>query len=229
MLARLIFRLPALQSRRRCFAARVAFAASVLLACTWLTAKAGAGPQTAPAGQSPPASSTQALYQAAAQRAAEKVRHIEANARSAAPDQTPTTFTELEINAYLASGQLVLPKGVRSVRFAFASGQVNGTADVDFDAITASQRSASPLLAIFRGTHLVEAVAHGSASGHQAQVHIDSVSLDGVAVPRLALQLFIDHYLKPKYPNIGLDSVFATPERIDTATAETHQLTVTQK
>jgi hypothetical protein len=58
---------------------------------------------------------------------------------------------------------------------------------------------------------------------------VDSVSLDGVEVPEFVLQLFVEKYLKPKYPNIGLDSRFALPARVDAATVGLHRVTVTQK
>ena len=58
---------------------------------------------------------------------------------------------------------------------------------------------------------------------------MDSVSLDGVEVPHFVLELFVDQFLTPKYPQIGIDSQFALPDRIDTATVGEHQLAVTQK
>jgi hypothetical protein len=45
----------------------------------------------------------------------------------------------------------------------------------------------------------------------------------------VALQYFLDHYVRPKHPEVGMDSVFALPERIDTATISDHQLILTQK
>ena len=60
-------------------------------------------------------------------------------------------------------------------------------------------------------------------------VHVDSVSLDGVEIPRFVLQLFVEKYLQPKYPNVGLDSRFGLPDRIDTAIVGQHRLTVAQK
>ena len=74
---------------------------------------------------------------------------------------------------------------------------------------------------------VVQAHAHGS--GGQGIVQVDTVSLDGVEIPRFVLQLFVEKYLQPKYPNIGLDSRFALPDRIDTATVGRHKLTITQK
>lgn len=58
---------------------------------------------------------------------------------------------------------------------------------------------------------------------------MDSVSLDNVEIPRFALKLFVEKYIEPKYPDIGLDSQFALPDRVDTATVGLHKLTVTQK
>jgi hypothetical protein len=179
--------------------------------------------------QQPAASSTQAMYNAAAASAEAKFRHLEENARRNPPDQTPTVLSEREINAYLSSGHVQLPIGVRSLRFGGQNGVVEAVARVDFDAITAKSQSSNPLLSLFSGVHDVHAVAHGSGSGGQARVHIDSVEIDGVSVPRMALQFFIDRYLQPKYPDVGMDSVFTLPERIDTARIGDHQLILTQK
>lgn len=158
-----------------------------------------------------------------------KLRHIQRNADSAHPDETPTEFTEQEVNAYIASGRLSLPEGVRSVQFEGQPGIVTATTRVDFDQLKAGSNSSNPLLAIFTGVHDVIVVAHAYGSGGQGSVHVDSVSLDGVEIPRFVLQLFVDQYLRQKYPGIGLDSRFALPEKIDSAAVGSHKLTVTQK
>jgi hypothetical protein len=181
------------------------------------------------AQQRPPASSTQAMYDAAAASAEAKFRHIEENARRNPPDQRPTVLTEREINAYLNSGRVQLPTGVRAVRFTGQNGVVNATARVDFDAITAKSRSQNPLLSLFSGIHDVHAAAHASGNGGRGRVHMDSIDIDGVNVPRMALQYFLDHYVRPKHPEVGMDSIFALPARIDTATIGDHQLILTQK
>jgi hypothetical protein len=176
-----------------------------------------------------PASATDAMYRAAADSAERKIEHIQQNASRPQPDQTPTQFSEREINAYLASGKVKFPAGVQRVQLTGEPGIINATTRVDFDQITASRRSANPLLAFFTGVHDVQVEAHAQGSGGQGQVHVDSVSIDGVAVPRMALQFFMDRYIAPKYPGVGLDSTFQMPERIDTATIGAHTLTVTQK
>ncbi|MGZ4787501.1 MAG: hypothetical protein ACXVZX_03210 [Terriglobales bacterium] len=177
----------------------------------------------------PPASGTQAIYDAAARSAQAKFDHIRKNAEQPTPDQRPTILTENEINSWLASGQAELPQGVKKLQFRGTLGVINATAIVDFDEITANQHSFNPLLSLFSGTHRVEASAQAQGSGGQGHVHVESVSLDGVSIPRAALEFFIDRYITPKHPEIGLDTTFKLPYRIDVAKVGTHQLTLTQK
>ena len=177
----------------------------------------------------PPASATEAMYQQATESAQRKLDHIAANAKINPPDQTPTTMTEREINTYLNSGRVRLPKGVSHLVLKGTPGMIDGAAQVDFDAITAGKRNSNPLLMLFSGVHEVAATAHANGSGHTGHVHIDSGAIDGVSVPRPALEFFLSRYLSPKYPGIGLDSTFQLPERIDIAQVGEHSLTVTQK
>ena len=159
----------------------------------------------------------------------QKLRRIEANGQLAHPDQTPTTFTEQEVNSFLAFDNVTLPAGVQSVKLQGEPGIITGVAQVDFERVREGIHSSNPLLSIFSGVHDVVVVAHAYGAGHQGLVHVDSLSLDGAEIPQFVLQLFVEKFLKPKYPQIGLDSRFALPDRIDTATVGRHKLTVTQK
>jgi hypothetical protein len=158
-----------------------------------------------------------------------KINHIEANGRSSRPNQAPTVFTEPEVNAYLASDNVRLPAGVESVKLVGENGVITGTAHVDFDRIREGAHSSNPLLSVFSGVHDVVVVAHAHGAGGRGQVHVDTVSIDNIEIPRFVLQLFVEKFLQPKYPELGLDSQFALPDRIDTATVGQHELTVTQK
>ena len=160
---------------------------------------------------------------------ARKLEHIEANGKSRRPDQSPTTLTEQEVNSYLASDQIELPAGVQSVKLQAGPGIINGTARVDFDRVREDTHSTNPLLSIFSGIHEVLVATHAHGAGGQGYVHVDSVSLDGIEVPKFVLELFVEKYLQPKYPEIGIDSRFALPDRIDTAIVGQHQITLTQK
>ena len=158
-----------------------------------------------------------------------KIQHIDANARSAHPDQKPTVFTEQQINAYLASSQIQLPAGVESVKLVGQPGVINGTARVDFDRVRAGANSSNPLLSIFSGVHEVVVATHAHGANGQGYVHVDSVSLDGIDVPNFVLRLFVEKYLQPRYPQIGIDSRFNLPDRIDSAIVGEHEMTVRQK
>jgi hypothetical protein len=176
-----------------------------------------------------PASQTEAMYQSATASADRKFEHIAQNAQRQPPDQAPTVLAEREVNAYVNSPNVKLPTGVKSVRFSGRPGVIEATARVDFDEITASRRSGNPLLSLFSGVHDVHAVAHAEGSGGQGRVEIQSVDLDGTTIPRVALEFFVEHYIAPKYPNVGMDSTFKLPYRIDTAVVGQGTLTVTQK
>jgi hypothetical protein len=53
--------------------------------------------------------------------------------------------------------------------------------------------------------------------------------MDGVTVPRAALQFFLERYITPKYPEVALDTSFRLPYKIDLAIVGDQQLTITQK
>src|SRR5438477_8825852 len=116
-----------------------------------------------------------------------KLQRIETNGASAHPDQTPTEFTEEEVNSYIASGRIQLPVGVQSVKFQGEPGIITANTRVDFDQLKAGRRSSNPLLGMFSGVHDVIVQAHAHGSGGQGIVNVDSVSLDGVEIPRFVL------------------------------------------
>lgn len=166
---------------------------------------------------------------ASAKSMEQKLHHVQQNAAQTQPDQSPTTFSQQEINDYVASPEVKLPRGVQTVRFASEPEVITGTARVDFDELKNGKSTANPLLSVFSGVHDVVVVARAHGAGHVGYVQVQTVTLDGVEIPRFVLQLFVEKYLQPKYPNIGLDSQFPLSYKIDTATVGRNEVTVTQK
>jgi hypothetical protein len=158
-----------------------------------------------------------------------KFDYIQNNGRQGHPNSKPTILSEAEINAYLASSYVHLPAGVESVTLEGEAGVITGRARVDFDRIREGAHSSNPLLSIFSGVHDVVVVAHAHGEKATGYVHVDSVSLDGIEVPRFVLQLFVEKFLQPKYPQLGLDSQFRLPDHIDSAAIGQHTLSVIQK
>jgi hypothetical protein len=158
-----------------------------------------------------------------------KLDHIQQNAQSEQPDQAPTIMTEEEFNDYFAAGRVKLPNGVKSLSVRGLDGVLTGSAMVDFEEIRAGRKSSSPLLSIFEGVHNLRVEADAAGGGGKGKVHVRSVALDGIEVPRMALELFVSKFVTPKYPNVRLDSEFELPDKIDAATIGYHKLTVIQK
>jgi hypothetical protein len=184
-------------------------------------------------GQQPTSAAGPAVPSQGANRLAEslqtKLDHIQENGQQQRPDETPTVMTEEEINSYIASGKVVLPQGVKKLRMEGRSGIVTAFLNVDFDEIRAGQKSANPMLSVFSGQHDVRVEANAAGSGGQGQVNVRDVSIDGFSVPRMALEYFVSKYITPKYPNVGIDSKFQLPDKIDMATVGYHKVTITQK
>ena len=167
---------------------------------------------------------------AAADSFQKKVDFIKSNAASAQPSQTPTLFSQEEINAYFAERRLKMPDGVQKVTFELQPDQVTALTRVDFEKLRQSRPSMNPLLSIFDGVHDCQVVAHAESAGPgRVRVRVESLNIDGMNVPRMALQMFVNHYVKPKYPNVDLDAEYKLPTRIDTATIKTQQGVIAQK
>jgi hypothetical protein len=158
-----------------------------------------------------------------------KLDHIQENGEQAHPDQAPTVMTEEEVNDYIAAGRIVLPQGVKKLKLEGRSGAVTAFLNVDFDEIRAGQNSSNPMLSLFSGQHDVRVEADAAGSGREGRVHVREVTIDGFSVPRMALEYFVSKYITPKYPNVGIDSQFQLPNKIDMATVGYHKVTVTQK
>ncbi len=154
---------------------------------------------------------------------------LSANSRTPNPSTRPTILTAEEWNAYLNQGGVKLPEGLSHIRISSQPGTAQSDADVDFDRLTANRTRGNPFLALFTGKHHVTITAQASAANRVGTVHVESVTFDGVLVPRLALEYFAIRFLRPKYGNaVGLDSTFQLPSRIETAILGSDQVTITQ-
>jgi len=158
-----------------------------------------------------------------------KFDHIHQNGLQARPDSHPTELTEQEVNAYMASGKVRMPAGVESVRLVGTPGVITGRCRVDFDRVRAGRSNSNPLLRLFSGLHEVVVEAQAAGSNHRGRVQVNSVAIDEIEVPRFVLELFVDKYVTPRYPGVGLDSTFALPDKIETATVGQHKLTIVQR
>ena len=160
---------------------------------------------------------------------AARLHHIQQNGMSATPDTAPTVLPDDEGNAYFAAGRVKLPASVQQLRYSTTPGTVNAIARIDFDVLTQNSTSNNPLLSFFSGVHDVRVVADASAQNGTATVTAQSVEIDGIQVPRMALEYFVKKYLTSKFPNVGMTSHFKLPSRVDSAKVESAKVIVYQR
>ncbi len=175
------------------------------------------------------AAQNQGQHSAAYRSMEQKIAYLKANAAREHPDPKPTEITQDEANAYFAEGGVKMPKGVSGLKLTAQPGMLDGHAKVDFDVITEKARSKNPLLAVFTGVHDVHVVAQASGDNGTGTITVQKVELDGVEIPQMMLQFFVDRYLKQKYPNVGLTTTFKLPLRIDSAAVESGRVMLVQK
>jgi hypothetical protein len=159
-----------------------------------------------------------------------KIAAVRDNGKLEHPRRQTVVFAQEEINAYFAERRLKMPDGIRSVTFALKKDQVFARARIDFDEITRERRSQNPLMYLFSGTHNVDVVATAtSISPGMVHVRVESVVINGVTVPKMALQFFIDRFVHPKYPDVGLDNDYRLAAKMDSVVIGERKGTVTQK
>jgi hypothetical protein len=87
----------------------------------------------------------------------------------------------------------------------------------------------NPLYNLFSGSHDIHVVAEAAGVNGIATIKTQTVELDNVAVPEWALEFFVQRYLTPRYPNVGMTSTFKMPLRIQTARIETGKVVLEQR
>ncbi|MGA2903085.1 MAG: hypothetical protein ABSD98_04590 [Candidatus Korobacteraceae bacterium] len=159
----------------------------------------------------------------------QKLAYLKQNAAKAHPDPKPTELTEAEANAYFAEGGVKLPKGVSQVHLASRPGVLDAHGKIDFEEIMQGCGSNNPLYAMFSGKHDVEVVAQASGANGTGSIQVQSIQLDSSEVPRWALEFFAQHYITPKYPNVGMTTTFKLPLRIESAVVDAGKARLVQR
>ncbi len=159
----------------------------------------------------------------------QKLVYLKLNAAKPRPDPKPVELTEPEVNAYFNEGGVKLPKGVSQVHLTSRPGVIDGHAHVDFEPMLQGHNPNNPLYSMFSGTHDIHVVAEAAGQNGIATIKTQTVELDNVAVPEWALEFFVQHYLTPRYPNVGMTSTFKLPLRIQSARVETGKVVLEQR
>ena len=167
----------------------------------------------------PPAHSSGAevaISAAAAQSAAEKVRQIQ-EASNGRTGGVLAEFSEEEVDSYLAYEMASdYPAGVSKVQVRFLPARILGTSEVDFDKAKAARRIPSGIADyLFGGVHTLSVEGGFSAIDGVGQFDLESVALDGFVLPQMLVNLLIETFLKPRFPDLALEDPFLLPYSID--------------
>ncbi len=114
-------------------------------------------------------------------------------------------ISEVEANSYLQYEMLpYFPPGVSRIRLKFRPARPQGSLRVDFGKLKAAfGGSGNPLVDYFlQGVHTLEVDGTFISSGGTARFTLQTVTLDGVTLPRMVVDFLIERYLKPSYPEV---------------------------
>ena len=68
---------------------------------------------------------------------------------------------------------------------------------------------------LIAGTHNFFVKGKLSATGTHGKFELEEVKVDGIPVPNILVEMLINKYVKPKYPNVDLNSPFTMPWGIE--------------
>lgn len=126
-------------------------------------------------------------------------------------------FTEAEIDAFLQHEiSQHYPRGVRRIRFSFQQDRLSARALVDFDEMQADTAAARKSLvwALLQGEHWVEVSGKLAGENGLGRYDILGIRIDDQEVPRVLIDLLLDHYVLPRYPGAGPNTDFDLPFNI---------------
>ncbi len=166
----------------------------------------------APSEASGPAS---AVNRTAAQAFAKKLAAIALPPAGSSGGQAE--FTESEVDAFLQHEiSRHYPQGVRQIQFRFQQNRLSARALVDFDEMQADSANAGKSLvwALLQGEHWVQVSGKFTAENGLGRYDILGIRIDEQEIPRVLIDLLLDHYVLPKYPGAAPNTDFHLPFKI---------------
>jgi hypothetical protein len=127
-------------------------------------------------------------------------------------------FSIREINAYAQSRiPIYAPEGVRDAKLVLGPGTVTGTAVVDFLKLrhAAGTETNWVISRLIEGQRPVRITAHVQSSRGTATVFVDRVEISGVAVAGTPLDMLIETFLRPMFPDAKINQPFRLRYGVD--------------
>ena len=126
-------------------------------------------------------------------------------------------FSEAEIDAFLQHEiSQHYPQGVTRIHFRFQKNRLSARALVDFNEMQADSAAARKSLvwALLHGERWVEVSGKLKGENGLGRYDILGIRIDDQEIPRVLIDLLLDHYVLPKYPGAGPNTDFDLPFNI---------------
>jgi len=110
-----------------------------------------------------------------------------------------------------------------NARVEFQPNRPQGWAEVNFDQLKNRFPTASNSVVDYflQGTHTLGVEGTFYSSNGMGRFDLETVTLDGITLPRSVVDFLMEHYLKTRYPNAAVDRPFRLPFSIDRISVET--------
>jgi hypothetical protein len=103
------------------------------------------------------------------------------------------------------------PDSARNLRLDLAQSRATGSADIDFLKLRQATTGEEPgwlMKNLFAGERHVVVTARFESRGHQARVDVERVEVSGVPIEGRTLDLLIQYYLRPTFPDAKVGEWF---------------------
>ncbi|MFN8006353.1 MAG: hypothetical protein U0V70_04895 [Terriglobia bacterium] len=127
-------------------------------------------------------------------------------------------FSQAELDGYLYHQVTPLyPKGLQDVRIQLLEGSVQASSRLNFDEYekAANAGKNSILSALLSGEHTLTVFADLKTGNHEGTYDVTKLLLDDKEIPKPLVDLLIQKYVVPKYPEAKPNSPFPLPYRIE--------------
>jgi hypothetical protein len=127
------------------------------------------------------------------------------------PAHGSVAFTVAEVNAYAAEeARKEVPDGLRSPKIVLRNGMATGTALIDFAKVQTARGGAPNLLLgmLLRGERPVTVELAVQSGDGTARVDLRSVTVGGATLSGRPLEMVIEYYVLPRYPDAAIGRPF---------------------
>lgn len=146
------------------------------------------------------------------------------------PPRGSVAFTLGEVNAYAAEeARQQVPEGLRSPSIALGAGTARGTALIDFAKVQTARGNPPNMLLgwLLRGERQVTVdVAIQSGNG-TARIDVQSVTVGSATLSGRALDMVIEYYVLPRFPDAAIGRPFQLRHNIKQANVSPSGVTFT--